>query len=70
VARGDTHDLEFGPRIGCCYCNPVPPDQHGGVDLHSCLEQDDFSSNHHPALLICGSMIFSENRYPLFGIML
>jgi hypothetical protein len=37
VARGDTHDLEFGPRIGCCYCNPVPPDQHGGVDLHSRL---------------------------------
>jgi hypothetical protein len=34
------------------------------------LEQDDFSSNHHPALLLCWSMIFSENRYPLFGIML
>jgi hypothetical protein len=32
--------------------------------------QDDFSSNHHPALLLCWSMIFSENRYPLFGIML
>jgi len=34
------------------------------------LERDDFSSNHHPALALCLSMIFSENRFPLFGIML
>jgi hypothetical protein len=34
------------------------------------LERDDFSSNRHPALAYCWSMIFSENRYPLFGIML
>ena len=34
------------------------------------LERDDFSSNRHPALLYWWSMIFSENRYPLFGIML
>ena len=34
------------------------------------LERDDFSSNRHPALDYCWSMIFSENRYPLFGIML
>jgi len=33
------------------------------------LEQDDFSSNRHPAPVYCWSMIFSENRYPLFGIM-
>jgi hypothetical protein len=33
------------------------------------LEQDDFPSNHHPALSFCWSMIFSENRHPLFGIM-
>jgi hypothetical protein len=38
--------------------------------LPDVLEQDDFSSNHHPALMLCWSMIFSENRYPLFGIML
>jgi hypothetical protein len=37
VARGETHDLEFGPRVGCCHYNPVPPDQHGGVDLPSRL---------------------------------
>src|SRR5262245_29681953 len=30
-------------------------------------ERDDFSSNRHPALACCWSMIFSENRYPLFG---
>jgi hypothetical protein len=34
------------------------------------LEHDDFSSNRHRALSYCWSMIFSENRYPLFGIML
>jgi len=34
------------------------------------LERDDFSSNRLPALAYCWSMIFSENRYPLFGIML
>src|SRR5437660_1315528 len=28
------------------------------------LEQDDFSSNRHPALYYCLSMIFSENRCP------
>jgi hypothetical protein len=35
-----------------------------------CLEPDDFSSNRHPALAFCLSMIFSENRLPLFRIML
>jgi hypothetical protein len=34
------------------------------------LERDDFSSNHPPAPALCLSMIFSENRFPLFGIML
>jgi hypothetical protein len=34
------------------------------------LEQDDFSSNRHLALSFCLSMIFSENRCPLFRIML
>ena len=34
------------------------------------LERDDFSSNCHPALAYCWSMIFPENRFPLFGIML
>src|SRR5215472_3047643 len=34
------------------------------------LKRDGFSSNRHPALGYCWSMMFSENRYPLFGIML
>jgi len=34
------------------------------------LERDDFSSNRHLAPSFCLSMIFSENRYPLFRIML
>jgi len=34
------------------------------------LKRDGFSSNRHPALAYSWSMMFSENRYPLFGIML
>jgi hypothetical protein len=34
------------------------------------LERDDFSSSRHLAPRLCLSMIFSENRFPLFGIML
>jgi hypothetical protein len=34
------------------------------------LERDDFSLNRHPDLASCLSMIFSENRCTLFGIML
>jgi hypothetical protein len=34
------------------------------------VERDDFSSNRHHALPSSLSMIFSENRFPLFGIML
>ena len=35
-------------------------------ETHRLLARDDFSSNRHPALSFCLSMIFSENRYPLF----
>jgi hypothetical protein len=34
------------------------------------LERDDVSSNCHHVPAFCLSMIFSEIRYPLFGIML
>jgi hypothetical protein len=34
------------------------------VKLHRLLAREDFSSNRHPALSFCLSMIFSENRYP------
>jgi len=34
------------------------------------LERDDLGFAHPPALAYWWSMIFSENRYPLFGIML
>ena len=40
------------------------------IFLDSAIERDDFSSNRHPALSFCLSMIFSENWYPLFRIML
>jgi hypothetical protein len=41
-----------------------------GSILQLPLERDDFSSNRHPALASYLSMIFSENRCTLFGIML
>jgi len=34
------------------------------------LERDGIKLNHHRVLAHCLSMIFSENRYPLFRIML
>jgi hypothetical protein len=47
------------------------PDHVGGrLSLEHALKRDDFSSNRHHALAHCSSMIFSENRYTLFGIML
>jgi hypothetical protein len=33
-------------------------------------ERDEFRMNRHRALAYCLSMIFSENRFPLFRIML
>src|SRR3954454_8875845 len=33
------------------------------------LARDDFSLNRHPAVSVCLSMMFAENREPLFGIM-
>ena len=33
------------------------------------LDRDEISMNRHPALVLCLSMIFSENRYTLFRIM-
>jgi hypothetical protein len=38
--------------------------------ISASLERDDFSPDRHPALSFCLSMIFSENRYTLFRIML
>jgi len=34
------------------------------------LKRNGIRLNHHFALACCLSMIFSENRYPLFGIIL
>jgi hypothetical protein len=44
--------------------------RQGGGECRRLLEHDDFSSNRHRALSSCLSMILSENRYPLFRIML
>jgi len=42
----------------------------GWIDGTTKMERDDFSSNRHPALSFDLSMISSENRCPLFRIML
>jgi hypothetical protein len=41
-----------------------------GATRRTPLERDNFSPNRHPVPASCWSMIFSENRYPLSGIML
>ncbi len=51
-----------------CQTYTASPAEPGGLPVM--LERDDFSSNRHPALSLCLSIIFSENRYPLFRIML
>jgi hypothetical protein len=38
-------------------------------EMARALKRDDFSSNRHLALHYWWRMIFSENRYPHFGIM-
>src|SRR6266853_1339919 len=45
----------------------TPTRQASLRQLTRSLERDDFSSNRHPALSFCLSMIFSENRYPPSG---
>jgi hypothetical protein len=43
----------------------------GARSVHiATLKRNDFKLNHYFALAFCLSMIFSENRYPLFRIML
>jgi hypothetical protein len=46
------------------------PARRGLRRVGGALERNDFSSNRHPAPAYFWSMIFSENRCPLFGIML
>jgi hypothetical protein len=43
---------------------------HEAETLPAWLERDELWLDRHPALAFCLSMIFSENRYPLFRIML
>src|SRR5262245_43939620 len=55
-------DLKFLQRL--------PQAGRGTSNRKAMLERDDFSCARHPALAYWWSVIFSENRYPLFGIML
>ncbi|MFL5046892.1 MAG: hypothetical protein ACJ8EA_18830, partial [Xanthobacteraceae bacterium] len=59
AGAGKRHDLVRELSLGLCRLGWL-----------GSLERDDFSSNRHPAPAYWWSMIFSENRYPLFGIML
>jgi hypothetical protein len=58
--------IEYVCNAGATRLQKTPRNE--AVDF--ALERDDFSSNRHPALSFCLSMIFSENRQPLFRIML
>jgi hypothetical protein len=76
AAFADRDDAAVRHRDGAARDHLVGEDDAGvreekTGDAHEpFLERDDFSSNRHPALPFPWSMIFSENRYPLFGIML
>jgi hypothetical protein len=48
---------------------PSSDQVRGQASPEHALKRDDFPSDRHHALAHCLSMIFSENRYPLFGIM-
>src|SRR5882762_5401720 len=76
---GAARDRRFGTGLGHHQPRPVPVERADPTSDTCCnrrsprvrnLERDDFSSNRHPALAYCWSMIFSENRYPLFEIIL
>jgi hypothetical protein len=66
-AHGFLKDMGFlgNVAVGDSSCTRNP-----GLPLRGALERDDFSSSRHPAPAPYWSMIFSENRCPLFGIML
>ncbi|MBX9845298.1 MAG: hypothetical protein K2Z80_26150 [Xanthobacteraceae bacterium] len=57
-------------RIFCGEPLHTPDQVRGRLSPENALKRDDFSSNRHPALASCLSVIFSENRFTLFGIML
>src|SRR5262249_10116440 len=60
---------ERGDCLDALRASPWSKHSGGNAQIDS-PERDDFYSNHPPALALCLSMIFSENRFPLFGIML
>src|SRR5215813_11995031 len=63
-------DHRKGLRLLAMAAQTERPAGAGQVGEWIVLKRDDFSSNRHLALAYCWSMIFSENRCPLFGIML
>jgi hypothetical protein len=69
--------MEFGAEEFFCFARDLvrkplhTPDQvRSKLFRDHALKRDDFSLNRHPALASRLSMIFSENRCTLFGIML
>src|SRR5262245_49987479 len=64
IGRVALSEIDSSERHFSAPCSSTPT---AGL---SPLERDNFSLNRHPALASCLSMIFSENRCTLFGIML
>jgi hypothetical protein len=60
AAERARRDVADATDVAAAFCH---------LDLQS-LERDSTALNHVLALSICLSMIFSENRFPLFRIML
>ena len=66
--RGPRHHSQFDGVGGAGLSLAIPQDRP--VPRPHGLERDELSFDQHPALAFCLSMIFSENRIPLFRIML
>ena len=70
IARGAARGLGQIPGIVACFALTGPCRARRCRREIAFLERDDFRLNRHPALVYCWSMILSEIRHPLFGIML
>jgi hypothetical protein len=63
--------MDFGHKVHCPTHNAQPAGARSRkANKNYALERDELRFDRHPALAFCLSMIFSENRRPLFRIML
>jgi hypothetical protein len=70
IASIDVNPFLINSKLGVAVNGLIVLNNEAARVARGAPERDDFSSNRHPALSFCLRMILSENRYPLFRIML